>query len=569
MVKSGLLAGVLLSLVLAACSPGNAPSAAAPSPSAAPARPQNPLVIGVRLEPANLAQRPPVEPFANTDHTRLFNADIAILDDKAVPRPYLVAALPELNTESWQVAADGSMQTTYHLRPNLTWHDGTPLNADDFVFAWQVYTSPGFAQAKQPPFSAIDTVEAPDPQTVRIHWTRLYPDAAHMTGRDQDLPPLPKHLLATDFANDTPETFVSLPYWTRDYVGLGPFRLTAWEPGSHIEGVAFDGHALGRPKIDRIELRFTTDPNVVLANMVSGEMLFASGSSLGIQQGVSLSQQWGPQGGTVFYPPSAYRGADFQFRPEYANPPALQDVRVRRAMISAIDRDALNEAINSGHAMVANYYLPPVGEWGAAIQRGAIVYAHDPSKAEQLMTDAGFTRGADGIYASPSGGRLEVEIRTTGSADVLAAAANDWEKAGIAIDQKIVPPQQAQDRSLRGSFPGIFLQINEVLIGTALAPIPGNVSTAQNNWSGSNRSGWTNPDYTRLVEKFTATLDHDQRADQLAQMAHIWTDDVAAVPIDFPPQVWATPAAVVGPKDVPPPVNDYWNVQDWTFPVRR
>ncbi|HZT05945.1 MAG TPA: ABC transporter substrate-binding protein [Chloroflexota bacterium] len=88
----------------------------------------------------------------------------------------------------------------------------------------------------------------------------------------------PEDLSENDFADDSPENVVSRPYWTRDYVGLGPFRLTAWEPGSTIEGSAFDGHAPGRPTIDGIEPRITTDRNVVRANLVRGEMQHASGS---------------------------------------------------------------------------------------------------------------------------------------------------------------------------------------------------------------------------------------------------------------------------------------------------
>jgi ABC-type transport system substrate-binding protein len=127
-----------LVILMAACAPtsGGAPAAGA-APTVAKG-PQRTVVMAIRLEPNTLALRPPRETFANIDHNRLFNADFATVDDHAVPQPYLIEALPQLGTDNWVVEADGRMRTTYRLRPNLTWHDGTPMTAEDYVFAWGV-----------------------------------------------------------------------------------------------------------------------------------------------------------------------------------------------------------------------------------------------------------------------------------------------------------------------------------------------------------------------------------------------------------------------------------------------
>src|SRR5207245_2214732 len=89
---------------------------------------QPPLVS----EPASLATRPFQQPgTALHVSRRLFNALPALIDDRAVPRPDLLEAFPELNTDSWRLFPDGRMETTYRLKPSLTWHDGQPLTADD------------------------------------------------------------------------------------------------------------------------------------------------------------------------------------------------------------------------------------------------------------------------------------------------------------------------------------------------------------------------------------------------------------------------------------------------------
>src|SRR5207245_1539 len=106
-----------------------------------------------------------------------------------------------------------------------------------------------------------------------IRWRGTYPDAGSLV--DGDLDPLPRHLLETALrAVETDpgslESFLAQPFWTREYVGAGPYRLDRWEPGSLFQASAFDGHALGRPRIDRIVLRIMADENTVFSTVLAG-----------------------------------------------------------------------------------------------------------------------------------------------------------------------------------------------------------------------------------------------------------------------------------------------------------
>src|SRR5581483_2215221 len=120
---------LLMALVLTGCGPG-AQSTAAPQAGSGTTAPSEarPLVIFVRVEPSTLATRSFVRKSAGLFFVwRVFNAMPAVIDGHGVPQPELLASLPQLNTDSWQVFPDGTMRTTYTLRPNLTWHDGQPL----------------------------------------------------------------------------------------------------------------------------------------------------------------------------------------------------------------------------------------------------------------------------------------------------------------------------------------------------------------------------------------------------------------------------------------------------------
>src|SRR5688572_19350293 len=131
-------------LLIAACAPAQTPTRQ--EGSAAAPRVQRTLVIVVGAEPPSLAAKALEHiPNPRADYAALFlNASLAYMDEHGSPHAFLAAALPELNSDTWRLFPDGRMETTYRLKPNLTWHDGRPLTADDFVFAWQVYSVPEF-----------------------------------------------------------------------------------------------------------------------------------------------------------------------------------------------------------------------------------------------------------------------------------------------------------------------------------------------------------------------------------------------------------------------------------------
>src|SRR5439155_21660349 len=107
---------------IAACTP--AAPASQTSAQSALTTPQRTLVIAVRGEPPSLASKP-LFAFSGglLDPGTVFNATLDYNDERAVTHPVLPEALPELNTDTWRVLPDGRMETTYRLRPNLTWQD--------------------------------------------------------------------------------------------------------------------------------------------------------------------------------------------------------------------------------------------------------------------------------------------------------------------------------------------------------------------------------------------------------------------------------------------------------------
>jgi len=565
-------------LALVGCAPAAAPGASsAPSPSQ-PAPPARPLSILVGREPLSLSLKALGQASSTIQSTRrLFNASLTLIDANGAPHPYLAEALPQLNTESWRVTPEGRMETTYPLRASATWHDGTPLTANDFVFAWQVYAEPQLGQASSTPINSMEEVVAPDPSTVVIRWKRPFPGAGTLVGTGADFPPLPRHILEPAFDQlqagaIAADAFIRQPYWTNEYVGLGPYKLERWDSGVSLEAVAFDGHVLGRPRITRVSVGISGDQNASLARMLAGYVDYASDNALGNPQALSLRREWASsQGGALFVKLDFFRGAYAQLRPEQAIPGAMMDVRVRQALAYTIDRQALHDGLDGfegGNIDADAPFIPPTATYYPAVDRLITKYPYDVSRAAQLMAEAGLARGADGFYQSPSEGRLRWEIKTSASTDneaETAILANTWRQAGFDFQQAVLPASLAQDGQARATFPTLYsfgTAVGEsMLAGMNSAGIP----RAENRWTGSNRGGWSNPQFDPLSEALGRALGQEDLAQLIAQMTGLVSRDAAAIPLYFYGNPVAATSAVAGPGPVVQETPFEWNIQEWTF----
>jgi len=500
------------------------------------------LVAAMANEPPSIAALAPIAGgFGSNFSYRPFNAFIELIDDRGVVRPYLVEALPALNTETWQVFPDGRMQTRYRLRPNLTWHDGAPFTAEDFVFAWQVAMTPGlgFVNANAAPLTLIEEVRAPDDRTLIIEWHSLFPEAATMQqgGSILGLPALPRHILDVVHRAGNPDAFASHPYWTTGFVGNGPYRLERWEFGAFLEGTAFENHVLGRPKIDRLRIIFAEDSNVALANLRAGTVHLAIDSAIDFPQALELKREWGPSNTGVFVPTArSFRSIVFQFRPEYVSPRSLLDLRVRKALAHTIDRQALNEVLFGGEGRTTDTIFDADVDYYGRIDRALAKFPYDVRVSERLMVEAGFTKGGDGTYAGAEG-RFVADLRSGAGAEgdsERAILASTWRQAGFDITETALSPAQSRDGEARGVFPGMYGQATGAGETNQIASFSSSqIAGPANRWSGRNRQGWSHAEFDLLAEAFNKTLDPEQRIQQRVRMAQLLSEELPSIMLHY------------------------------------
>ena len=537
------------------------------------AAPRAPTVLRYvnRFEPPTLAAKLPVGGGTSEYLRRPFNAGLTVTDGQGQPRPVLAEQLPQLNTDSWKVFPDGRMETTYKLRSGLTWHDGQPLTADDFTFAWRVY------RVKSLPFLAtpedqMEQVAAPDARTLVITWNSPFVGAASLDSADFD--PLPDHILRDAFqpvADDAAaaESFLNLPFWSADYVGAGPYRLERFEPGAYIQGVAFDGYALGRPKIDRVIMRAVGDANRVLTDLLAGELDWAPRLSLRFEHAAVLKQDWVPSGkGKYEVGPTYFVMVQHQFRPEFETEPAIYDVRVRRAIASAVDKQALLDGLFAGESEIPEGFALHAASYFAEADRAVTKYPYDPRRSEQLMQEAGLSKDRDGFFSYASGQRFRPDFLGRAGSELERAQAimvNTWKQAGFEV-QTTVQPDIALPLIDRSNFKNLQAQTNTFDRFDAWSA--SEIGTAANGYRGSNRAGWSNASFDQLYDELRRTLDRAAIDRLTVLLVKLLSEELPSYPVYVSPGLTAQTSTLRGPEFGA--VGNFattfaWDIQDWDY----
>lgn len=497
----------------------------------------------------------------------IVNAYLTGLDHTGAPQPMLAEEVPSLDRGTWRVNPDGTSETLYRVRPAARWHDGNPVLAKDFLFAWEVYLDPEFPTADRTVEKLIANIATADDRTLVIRWKEPYVGADAIGA--PSLEPLPTHLLAELYRADK-QAFVDGRHWTSEFVGAGPFRVEEWVSGSgQIIVGAHDGYALGRPQIDRIFIRFTEDRNAVLAGVLAGTIDVALGDTIDTQGAVILREQWESQGaGTVGITQGTQRYLTFQLRDLPHTQPAVRSKPVRKALAHAIDREAMANMQPPGFLVVAHYPIALDDRFYSAVGRSVPKSAYDPALAGRLLSDAGYRSGPDSVRRDASGDRLDVPILTSAgheSETIATVILDNWRAVGVEGEMSVIPATRARDREYQSTFRGATHK-SWITRFDQLLWVSDQIPSGGNRWAGSNWGGYSTPETDDLARRVLTTLDVPQRERVVVELMRIWSDDVAAVPFLYNTE-YIVAARGLGAFDVavsPAQGAHTWSIHRWT-----
>ncbi len=465
---------------------------------------------------------------------------LAVLSEDGTYKPQLASEAVAIQSGTWRLNADGSMDLTWKLRPNVTWQDGTPFTSADMMFTFKVVKDPDLPTPAAAVLALMESATAPDPHTFVVHWSQPYALADGSEGLD----PLPRHLLEPLYDQGDKDAFVKTPYLTTGWIGLGPYRLDRWVPGSEMDFVRYDNYYLGRPAVDRVVLRFIRDANALVAEILAGAVDVLHPPGADIDAALNVRDRWAGTSNKVRFDSVDANGRlrllINQNRPEYASPPgAMTNPMVRQALYRALDRPGFVEAMTHGIAPVADSWIQPTDARRPALEDAIPKYPYDTARAEQQLADAGWRLGGDGVLVNAGGERFHIQLRAAqvGGAQVgkdreLTVVADAWKRVGVDSTLNLQTIGASGDRGYEAVQPGVFDIGNMSPLTNLFRQLNSRfIATETNRWTGNNLTGFNDPAMDNLLDRYYVTIDPPERLNLDRQLLQKGMGDVAIMPL--------------------------------------
>jgi ABC-type transport system substrate-binding protein len=419
---------------------------------------------------------------------------------------------PTVDDGSITVLPDGRMRVVHQLRRDVTWHDGVPFTSHDLVFTQRFWTDRGIpAYPSRGALNLIESSEAPDDFTFVLVFRQPYYLAGALGARY--FWPVARHIVEPAYdeylRSGNPAEVENLQYWTSQYVGTGPFRVTEFDMGTEVVLQAYEGYFLGRPKVDVVRIRVFPNQQTLYSNILAGAVDIYPENTLTGDLVFDLQQRWDGSGaGRSYLKHASTRFVGPQWRTGVQMEPANLDVRVRMALYHALDRDTLAETLQGGHREMAAWeILPAYDPLYPAVKDGMRPYAYDPDRASAILRDAGWTRASDTILRNNADGRRfrnSILGAPGQAASELLPVADYWQRIGIDMEVLTTSPAQSRDLEYAASFPGwqmTALGIADGILGRLDGPVAG----PQTRWQG-NPSGYEDARALQLLDRYRTSL---------------------------------------------------------------
>lgn len=390
-----------------------------------------------------------------------------------------VTIRPQLATE-WRV--EGARSWIFKLRPKVRFHDGTPFDAAAVKFSLERMAAADSSQRGD--FAWLESVQIVDPLTVRI--TAKYPYAPMLSSLAFYEP----YLVSPSAVQKMGDGFGQRP------VGTGPFKFQSHVPKQRTVMVRNDDYWGPKAALAQVDWIFVPEDNARLAGLLAGELDLLTVIEPSIAQAIAKNAQYQVLRG----PADLVDRVGFNTRKK-----PFDDVRVRRAIVHAINRKLMLETIFGGDGVLYDMPIAPT-MWGYdRSTMGPLSYPYDPEKAKRLLAEAGYPNGFKTTFTA---------INRPDHRQIAEVVQEDLKKVGIQVEVKTFDFATVAELSRQG-------QDEMYIIGTYGVGDPDRVfpEYESSTVGVKNRNFWSTPEVDRLIALQRTQLDDAKRLALVRQAA--------------------------------------------------
>ncbi len=436
-----------------------------------------------------------VHPLAKAVQKHVLFLTLASYDSTFLP-------VPRLARWNWNASRT---RLTFNLRSDVMWHDGVPTRAADVVWTLEMAREPAVAYPRASDLAAILTVRQVDSLTVSIQFERSQPNFPDVF---TDLAILPAHRFES-----VPPQDVRVAEFNRQPVGNGPFQFVEHRPNERWTFRRSDTFPpdMGRPEFKRFVVVVVDEAVTKLAALTSGELDFA-----GISPAHADFVRKDERLQVIDYPLQLANAIVWNLRRA-----PFDDIRVRRALSMALDRQGLVDAHVYGFGSVADGPVAPEHPWYAEVER----VPYDVAGAKQLLRDAGWNAGSDGTLVK-NGRRLAFDLLTVANGDVPLEEMIQAQLKDIGVEVRIRQFELASFLAL--------VQSNERDFDALVTGIPGNLSLGfvAAMFGSTNPGPLAYPGYVNAASD--AALNRTRMAETEADLKRAWGEVQRILASDHP-----------------------------------
>ncbi len=434
---------------------------------------------------------------------------------------------------------------TYTIRGDANWGDGTPVTARDVVFTWRAGRHPQSGFSGLEFYRRVYRVDARDARTFTLHYDKVFFDYNSISGFDV----LPAHLDEKVF-DENPAEYKNRTLYVTDTTNkglyFGPYRITEVSPGAYVVVKPNSTWWGKKPRFKRIVVRVIGNTAALESNLLSGSIDMISGDlGITIDQALAFDKRHGKKFNIIYKPGLIYEHIDLNL-----DNPVLKDRRVRRALIHAIDREAISQQLFEGRQPAAHTNINPL-DW--IYTTDIPIYAFDPKKAARLLDAAGWSVKRRGIRYNTAGKKLSFEIMTTAGNRtrelVEQVLQSQWRQAGIDVRIRNQPARvffgdTVTHRKFTSFAMFAWISAPESVPRSTLHS--DHIPSPANNWGGQNYTGFKNAEMDRLIERIEVELNREKRRRLWHRFQRIYAGELPVIPLYFRANAYILPKWLTG-----------------------